>query len=111
MNVGNRAVVAFWKILPCATVRLTINHNITFNPPILVVCAIFQLTITAMEECTEELEYAVRLLQKAAAARQARVAAQTPEGAVSAGGDVQSSGTISEVGPLMVCGKIDQLLL
>lgn len=43
----------------------------------------------------------MRLLQKAVAARQARVAAQTPEGLTPCGGGLsnsQSSGIVSEVG-------------
>lgn len=55
-----------------------------------------------MESCIEESEYALRLLQKAAVARQARKAAQTPEGlslgaAGARGMGARPSGTLSEV--------------
>lgn len=53
-----------------------------------------------MQACVDDVEYALRLMQKAAVARQARVSVQTPEGLRSflrAGGDdSQSSGTVSE---------------
>lgn len=58
-----------------------------------------------MQACIGNVEYALRLLQKAALARQARVSAQTPEGMRSllsrgggrgGAGESQSSGTVSE---------------
>lgn len=62
-----------------------------------------QVAVGAIETCIEDAEYALRLIQKASLARQARVAAQTPEGVLSAfrnGGGAaglsQSSGTASE---------------
>lgn len=60
-----------------------------------------------MERCIEDLEYALRLLDKAAIARQARDASQRLRGLSRlAGGrrapDSQSSGTVSEVKKLNV---------
>lgn len=64
-----------------------------------------QVTVGAVQACVDDVEYALRLMQKAALARQARDSAQTPEGLRSSGGlrggaavDSQSSGTVSEVG-------------
>lgn len=59
-----------------------------------------KVTIGAVQACVDDVEYALRLMQKAAVARQARVSVQTPEGLRSflraGGGDSQSSGTVSE---------------
>eukprot|EP00752_Nemacystus_decipiens_P005128 g4653.t1 len=62
----------------------------TINP-------ITEVTIGAVQACVDDVEYALRLMQKAAVARQARVSVQAPEGLRSflrtGGGDSQSSGT------------------
>lgn len=61
------------------------------------------MTVKTIEACIDDVEYALRLLQKAAVARQARVAGQKPGGLCRAvrnegvGGASQSSGTVSEV--------------
>lgn len=59
-----------------------------------------KVTIGAVQTCVDDVEYALRLMQKAAVARQARVSVQTPEGLRSSlrtgGEDSQSSGTVSE---------------
>eukprot|EP00903_Cladosiphon_okamuranus_P008699 g8335.t1 len=61
---------------------------------------VIEVTIGAVQACVDDVEYALRLMQKAAVARQARVSVQTPEGLRSflraAGDDSQSSGTVSE---------------
>ncbi|CAM9336242.1 unnamed protein product, partial [Ectocarpus sp. 12 AP-2014] len=67
--------------------------------------AINDVTVGTVQACIGDVEYALRLLQKAALARQARVSAQTSEGIrslLSSGGgrvgagESQSSGTVSE---------------
>lgn len=66
-----------------------------------------KVTIGAVQACVDDVEYALRLMQKAAVARQARVSVQTPEGLRSflraGGGDSQSSGTVSEARFLLGC--------
>ncbi|CAN0273333.1 unnamed protein product, partial [Scytosiphon promiscuus] len=47
-------------------------NNFTITP-------ISEVTVGAVQACIVDVEYALRLLQKAAQARQARVSAQTPE--------------------------------
>lgn len=64
-----------------------------------------QVTVGAIEACIGDVEYALRLMQKAAVARQARVAGQTPGGLLlcrtvrdkDMAAASQSSGTVSEV--------------
>ncbi|CAM9831866.1 unnamed protein product, partial [Ectocarpus sp. 8 AP-2014] len=79
-------------------VTFQVINNFTMN-------AINDVTVGTVQACIGDVEYALRLLQKAALARQARVSAQTPEGMRSllsrSGGrggaeESQSSGTVSE---------------
>ncbi|CAB1119943.1 unnamed protein product [Ectocarpus sp. CCAP 1310/34] len=79
-------------------VTFQVINNFTMN-------AINDVTVGTVQACIGDVEYALRLLQKAALARQARVSAQTPEGMRSllsrgggrgGAGESQSSGTASE---------------
>ncbi|CAM9230899.1 unnamed protein product, partial [Ectocarpus sp. 13 AM-2016] len=79
-------------------VTFQVINNFTMN-------AINDVTVGTVQACIGDVEYALRLLQKAALARQARVSAQTPEGMRSllsrgggrgGAGESQSSGTVSE---------------
>lgn len=92
--------------VPCFALRYPVLAPLSF----VVISCLFlsrlslQVTVGAVQACVDDVEYALRLMQKAALARQARDSAQTPEGLRSSGGlrgaagDSQSSGTVSEVG-------------
>ncbi|CAM9185939.1 unnamed protein product, partial [Ectocarpus sp. 6 AP-2014] len=76
-------------------VTFQVINNFTMN-------AINDVAVGTVQACVGDVEYALRLLQKAALARQARVSAQTPEGMRSllsrgggrgGAGESQSSGT------------------
>lgn len=101
------------KLNKCLHVTTAILPWVESKPPpyrrdVPYVCIRPQVTVGAIEACIDDVEYALRLMHKASLARQARVAAQTPEGLSSSfrhgggAGCSQSDGTVSEASALHV---------